>query len=76
MAQVQAQAGRIKERQAPLIQPHSLFVTLLETSDSDVTLLQGDSWWALAKHTKEVHSPSDPGHQGEGPNAALIHALA
>lgn len=55
---------------------HSSFVTLLETSDSDVTLLQGGSWWALAKHTKGIHSPSDPGHLGEGLNAALIHALA
>lgn len=33
---------------------HSVLDTLRETSDSDVSLLQGGSWWVLAKHTKGV----------------------
>ena len=46
---------------------HSVLDTLLETSDSDVSLLQGGSWWALAKHTKAVRPlsqrPKAPGRR-------------
>lgn len=58
MARVQAQAGRVRQDAPPHSVTHSALVTLLETSDSNVSLLRGGSRWVLAKYTKGACSLS------------------
>lgn len=62
MAQVQTQAGRISGGPAPSYSAtHNLLVTLLGTSDSDITLLRPGSWWDRVRHTKRIMpAPTEP----------------
>lgn len=49
---------RVRQDGPPRSATHSALVALLETSDSDVSLLRGGSRWVLAKHTKGACSLS------------------
>lgn len=62
MAWVQTRAGRISGGPASSYSAtHNLLVILLETSDSDVTLLRPGSWWNRVRCTKRIMpAPTEP----------------